>query len=67
MSHWSQIISHLTVLHDFLVKKQNKTDKNKYIHNKSRPQEIIKACKETLFYGTHSKCMDISPIFRRAH
>lgn len=62
-SGWSQIISHLTVLQDFLVKKIKIN-----LHMiKSRPKEIIRASKETLFYGAYDKHMDISSILKRVH
>lgn len=63
MSGQSQTISHLSVLHDFLVKK---IKINLHII-KSRPPEIIKVHKETMFYGTYNKYMDISSISRRVH
>lgn len=63
LSGWSQIISHLTVLHNFLVKKI----KINLPIIKSRPQEIIKAHKETPFYGAYNKQMDISSVLGRVH
>ena len=63
MSGWSQIISHWVVLQDFLVKKI-KIDLHMI---KSRPKEIIRASKETLFYVAYDKHMDISSILKRVH